>query len=113
MPKFEVKSPIQHDGELHQIGAVVELSDKAAKPLLAAGAVASVLVTSGAPTEPTDPAARLAQIKSAIEVLDTEEKKLWTKDGRPDLAALFELLGWRATGAERDQAWAEISKPKE
>ncbi len=113
MPKYEVKSPIQHDGERHEIGAVVDLSEKAAKPLLATGTIAPVLVSSHAPTEPADPAERLALVKAAIEVLDAEDEDLWTKDGRPDLAALSDLLGWRVTGAERDQAWAEISEPKE
>lgn len=40
MPKYEVKSPIKHDGDLYEIGEPIELTTKAAKPLIDLGAIA-------------------------------------------------------------------------
>lgn len=40
MPKFIVKSPLDHDGKAFAEGDPIELSKKLAAPLLAAGVVA-------------------------------------------------------------------------
>jgi len=63
-----------------------------------------------APTAPTDPAERLAAIKDAIGKLDKDNAALWTTTGMPKVPAIADVTGWDVTSAERDAAWAEVSK---
>lgn len=63
-----------------------------------------------APTAPTDPAERLAAIKEAIAKLDKDNAALWTGTGMPKVPAIAAVTGWEVAQAERDAAWAEISK---
>lgn len=116
MPKYTVKSPIS-DGERHEIGAIVELDNRIAKPLLDRGDIEPFVEPGSSSTGnsnntgPTDSAERLDAIKNAIAGLDTNDKAAWTKDGRPNLDALEKSLGWRPTAGERESAWAEL-KPQ-
>jgi len=50
MPKFYCKTPIKLNGERHEEGAPIELTDKQAKALLAQDAV-----TTEAPAKPEKP----------------------------------------------------------
>lgn len=115
MPKYTVESPVKHDGTDYEIGSEIELSAKAARQLLEVGAIRqSAPASSTQPNPgPDDPIARLADITMAIGMLDKNDKTAWTKDGRPNTNALSELLGWIVNGAERDQAWADLNKPRE
>lgn len=111
MPKYTVKSPI-NDGERHEIGAVVELDDETAKPLLERGDIEQAALSSGAGnTGPTDSAERLDAIKGAIASLDKNDTSLWTKGGFPTLDALEAKLDWRPAASEREQALAEMQPP--
>lgn len=116
MPKYTVKSPI-NDGERHEIGAIVELDDKTATPLLERGDIEPFVETrsSGAGntdnTGPTDAAERLDAIKGAIASLDKNDTSLWTKGGFPTLDALEAKLDWRPAASEREQALAEMQPP--
>ena len=53
--KYTVLTPIQHDQEFYSVDSEIELSDKAAKPLLEAGAIAPRTVS--APKGDKKPAA--------------------------------------------------------
>lgn len=52
MPKYTVKSPIQHDGERFEIGEPFECSIKTAEPLLAVGALGEPETSEPAPADP-------------------------------------------------------------
>lgn len=52
MPKYTVQTPLQHDADRYEIGDPIELSAKAAEPLLAAGALALADKKSKAEPEP-------------------------------------------------------------
>ncbi len=107
MPKYTVKSPLNHDCKEHAVGAPVELDEKTAAPLLAVGAVEPE-ATPSVPSGPTDTTERLEAIKSAIAGFDKNDASLWTKGGHPNLDALEKSLDWRPTAAERDRAWQEL-----
>lgn len=51
-------------------------------------------------------AALRAAIIAAAAKLDTGRPEHFTRDGRPQVAALSERLGYRVTAGERDAAWA-------
>jgi hypothetical protein len=111
MPKYTVKSPIKDADGRHEIDAVVDLDDKAAKPLLDEGVIEPFVEAKPSNTGnagPTDPVERIEAIKAAIAGLDKDDKRAWTKDGRPNLDALSEAAGFRVTAAERDQAFIEL-----
>ena len=109
MPKYTVKSPLNHDGEEYAIGATVEMDERSAAQLV--GTVEAA-VEPPPPAGPIDPAERLAAVKGAIDTLDPNDKTAWTKGGSPSLDALEARLGWRPAASERDQAWAELLKSK-
>ena len=113
-------SLVNHDGKLHAIGEIIELTDDAAEPLLALGRI-SVPASDPVPSnvvslgdakkkpsdseqEPSDPDERQAAILAAIDGLDKDDGNLWLKSGAPDTRALSEALGWKVTAAERDEA---------
>lgn len=106
MPKYIVKSPLEHDLARFEIGAEIELSEKDAAPLL--GHTVELKAAPVANTGPTDPAERLAAVKAAIASLDKDNKDIWSKDGRPKMNAVSEAAGFLVTAAERDQALAEM-----
>ncbi len=108
MPKYTVKSPLRHDGKDCAVDSPVEMDEKTAAPLIAVGAIEPES-EKAPPAGPTDPAERLSAIKDAISRLDKDNKKLWTKSGLPDLAALEYVLEWRPAAPERDQAWQELN----
>lgn len=107
MPKYTVKSPLDHDQERFEIGAEIELSEKDAAPLL--GHTVELKVAPAGNSGPTDPAARIEAVKVAIAGLDKDNKDIWSKDGRPKMNAVSEAAGFTVTAAERDQALAELS----
>lgn len=108
--KYTVVTAIEHDNKPYAPGKTIELDDDAAEPLLAVGAIAPMTtpVVTQPQTGPTGAAERIEQIKAAIASLDKNDKAIWTKDGRPNLDALEEHLGWRPAAAERDQACIEM-----
>lgn len=97
MQKFKVNRTINHDGDLYADGTI-ELGSKAAAPLLANGAISEI----EKPEKLVNPGDIIVQ---AITGLDPADDALWTKDGRPDLKHLSELLHRQVTAAERDAAW--------
>lgn len=62
-----------------------------------------------APAGPTDPEERLAAIRDAIAQLDPENPEHFTKDGKPQVAAIEAILGYNITAAERDAAMEPAS----
>lgn len=107
---YEVTSPIRHDGKKYGIGSTIELNEKEATDLRAAGAIGGEVIEKEptAPTIPTDPAERLAAIVAAIGKLNPDDASLWLKDKRPDVAAITAITGWPVSAAERNDAWASM-----
>ena len=52
--------------------------------------------------------ARVAAIKEEIYRLDLGEDANVTEDGKASATALTDILGWRVTVRERDEAWDAI-----
>ena len=76
MPKYTVKSPLNHDGEEYAIGATVEMDERSAAQLV--GTVEAA-VEPPPPAGPIDPVERLAAVKGAIDTLDPNDKTAWTR----------------------------------
>jgi len=53
MSKFTVLSPVNYDGELYEIDSEIELSAKAAVPLLEMGAVREIAATADKKKKPS------------------------------------------------------------
>ena len=47
-------------------------------------------------------------IVAAIRSLDTDDRSLWTRSGKPRVSAVEDVLGRDITAAERDKAWAAV-----
>jgi hypothetical protein len=105
MKKYILKTPVKFLDGIRQVGETVELDEKAAGELIEIGALEEVADSTTA--APTDSAARLAAILSAINQLDQEDAALWLKDGRPNTAVLEQVLGWKVAAAERDTAYTD------
>ena len=58
-----------------------------------------------------DPEIRRAAIKSTIAQLDLSDPTHMTEGGKPDATVLSDLLGWKVSAKERDDAWAELERP--
>ena len=65
MTQYQVESPIRHDGKEYGVGDLIDLSDKAAKDLLAINAIGAA-AAGNTPTAPADEAGRIAAIVDAI-----------------------------------------------
>ncbi len=100
MEKFEVVSPVKHDGVLYRIGEFIEGKLEHLEELLHIG---SLQVASDTP--PADPQARLEAVKAAIVQLDPANLDLWLKDGKPATEALAAVTAGPVSAAERDAAW--------
>ncbi len=57
-----------------------------------------------------DPEARRAAIKATIAQLDLSDPTHVTEGGKPDATVLSDLLGWKVSAKERDEAWAEFER---
>ena len=57
-----------------------------------------------------DPEVRRAAIKATIAQLDLSDPTHVTEDGKPDATVLTDLLGWKVSAKERDDAWAEVER---
>lgn len=70
--------------------------------------------TEGMAPQPTkrqdDPMTRRGAIKATIERLDFSDPTHVTEDGKPDATVLTDLLGWKVSAKERDDAWAEVER---
>lgn len=110
MPKYIVLSPIKMPEGIVREGEV-SLSEEDAAPLISLGVLGDQVVEESA--DPTDPAERLAAIREAIGNLDKGTESNWISGGRPDIAALSQLLGWKVAAKERDAAWAAFQESGE
>ena len=70
-------------------------------------AAAAPVPTSG---PPSDPEGRREAIKATIAQLDLSDPTHVTEDGKPDATVLTDLLGWKVSAKERDDAWAEVER---
>ncbi|MDP6622794.1 MAG: hypothetical protein QF754_11070 [Alphaproteobacteria bacterium] len=59
---------------------------------------------------PSDPEGRREAIKATIAQLDLSDPTHVTEDGKPDATVLSDLLGWKVSAKERDDAWAEVER---
>lgn len=107
---YQVKEPLKFDGEEFGVGDTVDMTAKQAAPLIEIGVLEEGAATGAPPSTaaPEDDAPRIAAIKDAIQTLDTANKSLWLKDGRPDTKAITVMTGWPVSAADRDTAWAEL-----
>lgn len=53
---------------------------------------------------------KVARIAKFIQGMDENDESLWTGSGKPNLAALRELMGEEVTSAERDEAWDSVTE---
>lgn len=104
MPKYIVTSPVKTEDGFHQEGEIIELDEQTADEFIALGALAAEEAADS--IAPTDPAARQDAILAAIDQIDQEDAAYWMKDGRPNTAALAQVLGWTVAAKERDTAYA-------
>lgn len=112
MPEYQVKSPLQHDGKRYEIGGAVTMEEEQARPLVDIGVLGEPTgaQTGGKnPPPPPDPD-RQQKIIEAIGQLEKQNQELWTKDGKPQVPAIEEILGDNITAAERNDAWEQINK---
>ena len=58
-----------------------------------------------------DPDARKAAIKATIKQLYLSDPTHMTEGGKPDATVLSDLLGWKVSAKERDDAWVELGRP--
>lgn len=58
---------------------------------------------------PTDPAARIAAIVTAIGQIDAADTTLFTGAGVPKTESITAITGWPVTAKERDAAWQQIN----
>jgi hypothetical protein len=104
--KYEVTSPVDHDGTRFEIGEPIELDKETAAALLKVKAIKEI----PAGSQPTGSDVRIEAVKDAIAKLDPEDKASGLQSGLPDLAAIEAVLGWPPAAAERDAAWAEYQQ---
>jgi hypothetical protein len=107
---YTVLTAVVHDNVRYEPDSKVTLDDTAAQALIDVKAIdaSTATVVEGGETAPTDPELRHAKICEAIGMLDPANEELWTRSGKPDLAALVAVTGWNVTAAERDAAWSEV-----
>ena len=106
--------------EVYLPGEAVELTREAAAPLLADGVV--VAPKGARKNDPPPEGARKndppparpegdelqAAIRGAIEALDPNNPRHFTKGGKPEVKALEARLGFDISAAERDEAWTAV-----
>lgn len=111
MPKktYNVLSPVDHDNQRIEPGAMIDLEDQAAAPLLTAQVIELAVGQAAAATVPTDPAERQAAIVTAIGQLNPGDAALFTGAGVPKTEAIAAITGWPVSAKERDAAWAQIN----
>lgn len=100
---YAVNENLSYNNRHYAPGAVVEMDEAQAAPLVLLGVLAEAAAP---PAAPSDPSARESAIVSAIGQLDPAIAANWTAGGSPATAALAGVLGWAVTAAERDAAWA-------
>lgn len=100
--KVKVMRNTRARGKILEAGKEYELEDTDAKYLIQIGK-AEVPGADNADT-PLD-SDRLAEIVLAIDVLDSDNKDLWTGEGKPQVKAIENELGFDITADERDAAW--------
>lgn len=113
---FTTISPVRLHGEDFPVGSEIEIDERTAAQLVAAKAIDPASgreVAPDGPSAPTDPAERQAAIVEAIGKLDQHNPEHWLQDGKPDAAALAEILGWPVKAAERNAAWATMAVPQQ
>lgn len=103
MKSYKILTPIKLESGIKSEGSVI-LNDDDAKELLDVAAIEESN-TLGVPVTVEE---RLAAIKEAIGHLNLDNGDLWSRDGKPTVAAIALVTGWNVTGAERDAAWAEV-----
>ena len=135
---YDVLEPLSHDGTRYEPGAVVELTDRQAKPLKKATppvvrarpasratsggdkktAAKKTAAKKGDSGDSGEAAARHALLKEFMAELevpaDTTGSDFWTNDGKPDANALADAMGIESiSAAERDAAWNEVLAERE
>lgn len=86
------KRRIRHNGELHAVGAEIEMETKDVNLL------------------PKDSYAVVSEsdwFYEAISMLDPENEKHWTGEGKPDANALSSVCDKKISASERDELWAK------
>jgi hypothetical protein len=56
------------------------------------------------------PTATVQEVIDAIDLLDPADKSVKTKDGKPECAALAEIIGKEVSAAIRDEAFAKVNE---
>ncbi len=83
-------------------GDICELEDAEARQLITSGVAAAI--TNGEPTD-IGGGSFIDEIVSAIGTLPIDDGDLWTKGGKPQIAALADVLQKQITAGDRDKAW--------
>lgn len=109
--KYKVLHPVKTDDGIVKTGTVT-LDEKHGEELVGIGSLEEIPSAAPPAGEPTDPAERQAAIVEAIGKLDENNNEQWLTNGKPDIKALFAVLGWVITAAERDAAWETFSAGK-
>lgn len=104
MKTYQILTPIKIGDEIKKSGTV-SFDDDQAKELLAIGAIGDVVIDyANLSTEE-----RLPLISAAIQTLNVDNGEIWLKDGKPTVDAVVNVLGWKISASERDQAWSNIN----
>lgn len=94
-------------------GARAEYSDEEARRLLRLGAIRlpEAEPPPAVPDDDDDPDDRQTAIRNAIEQLQDEQPEgAFTAQGKPQVSAIEDILGYDITAEERDAVWAEMSE---
>ncbi|GAB3021696.1 hypothetical protein [Bowmanella dokdonensis] len=101
--------PVKHNGKRYVKGdAIPELTDEQVQALGAA-------VTPGEPDNGASDLSeeqQLAAVVEAISKLEPGNEAHWTKGGKPECAALTELVGFQVPAKLRDAAWDQVEASK-
>lgn len=93
--------PVRHNGSLYT--KEIDLTADEAKPLLDCGAVRT-LGQNLTKDEQDDEEQKLQQVVEAIDQLDPDNDAHFTQGGKPECAALSELVGFNVSADMRNQA---------
>ena len=111
--KLRILKPLPAPHSECKPGSVVIIHGRYGRKLIARGLVEIAIDDQPAEVEDdettdTELSDEVREIIFAIRGLDTSDDSLFFKDGRPKVKVLEEILDWKTTEEQRNQAFAEL-----
>lgn len=111
MPRYQIERPVK------LVSGVVELDESLAAPLVESGSLVELEDSVPSPSDSSDNTTEQSEVESgdavalypevmaAIENLDPDDEKLWTKSKAPKTDVLSDALGREVSAEDRDHYW--------